>query len=255
MVRTVLITGGTGGVGRALVERFAAGGDRVVFTYSRNRTQADALVHGFSDQKISAVQFEQGDPQSHQRLLQELPPRIGVLVNNAALGSATVTGRSDDPREQDRLLLQVNALGPLWLVQDLLPAMQRAGEGKIINISSVGGGVTQFPGFRLADGMSKAAVAHMTRQLAAELAHSAVDVFAVCPGATDTPMFDQSTLQGLEPGQRDAVLRELPGGRLIAPAEIAGVCAFLAGPDSACLHGAVIDASMGLGVNPGCLRQ
>jgi NAD(P)-dependent dehydrogenase (short-subunit alcohol dehydrogenase family) len=80
-------------------------------------------------------------------------------------------------------------------------------------------------------------------------------VFAVCPGATDTEMFRQSTLNRLSEDERQAFLATLPKGRLIAPSEIAELVAFLAGPQSTVLHGAVIDASMGLGVRPGRISE
>jgi NAD(P)-dependent dehydrogenase (short-subunit alcohol dehydrogenase family) len=138
------------------------------------------------------------------------------------------------------------------------PGQTTKGKGlarKIINIASVGGGMAAFPGFSLADGMSKAAVAHLTRQLAAEAMAPGLDVFAVCPGATDTEMFRQSTLNRLSEDERQAFLATLPKGRLIAPSEIAELVAFLAGPQSTVLHGAVIDASMGLGVRPGRISE
>jgi NAD(P)-dependent dehydrogenase (short-subunit alcohol dehydrogenase family) len=131
--------------------------------------------------------------------------------------------------------------------------MERRGHGKIINIASVGGGITAFPGFQLADGMSKAAMAHMTRQLAAEWSHTPVDVFALCPGAVDTPMFRASTLDELSHDERDHLESALPRGRLLESEEIAQIVWWLSGEHSGPLHGAVIDASMGLGVNPSLL--
>lgn len=122
-------------------------------------------------------------------------------------------------------------------------------------MSSVGGGVAVFPGFRLSDGMSKAAVAFMTRQLAAEHVHTPLDVFAVCPGATDTGMFRASTLNAMSPETRARFVNGLPKRRLIAPEEIADVIAFLLGPHARVLHGAVIDASMGLGSRPGLMTE
>ncbi|MBD4120535.1 SDR family oxidoreductase, partial [Xanthomonas citri pv. citri] len=76
------------------------------------------------------------------------------------------------------------------------------GHGKILFMSSVDGGITHFPRFRAADGMSKAAVAFLGRQLAATYACTGIDVFTVCPGATDTPMFQASTLNALSSEQR-----------------------------------------------------
>ncbi|HEV2450728.1 MAG TPA: SDR family oxidoreductase [Streptosporangiaceae bacterium] len=144
-------------------------------------------------------------------------------------------------------------MGPLWLTGQLLPGMLDRGYGKIVNISSVGGGVTQYPGFRLADGMSKAALAYFSRQLSAELAQAPVDVFAVCPGAVETSMFEASTLGTLSDAQRAQFVSRLPKSRLIQPEEIAELVWWLCGDDARVLHGAVLDASLGLGVHPGLL--
>ncbi|MFC1748887.1 SDR family NAD(P)-dependent oxidoreductase [Pseudomonadota bacterium] len=252
---TVLITGGTGGVGLTLVRCFAQRGDKVIFTYNSSKTKCDALLKELVSHDITGLFFNQGDWQSHQQLMKALPDKIDVLVNNAALGSATVENRSPDLHEQDRLLLEVNALGPLWLTRDVLAIMKRSGAGKIINFSSVGGGISQFPGFRLADGMSKAAIAHMTKQLAAELVHDPIDIFAICPGATNTGMFEASTLSHMTAEQRQSFIKALPKGRLIEPEEIAELCLFLASEHSQIMHGAVIDASLGLGTNPACLSK
>ncbi|MFB7663170.1 SDR family NAD(P)-dependent oxidoreductase [Kitasatospora sp. NPDC056138] len=255
--RNVLITGGSAGIGRACVERFAADGDRVWFTYHSGRERAVALAEELNRKRPGAVRafpFRQGEWADHERLVSELPGPVDILVNNAGAGSATVQRYADGPEhEQDAALLRINAVGPLWLIQQLLPGMRERGSGKIVNVSSVGGGVSQFPGFRLADGMSKAAIGHLTRQLAAELAHENVDIFAVCPGATATGMFEASTLTGLSTDERAGLLARLPRGRLIEPDEVAELVHWLAGPHSALLHGAVIDASMGLGVHPGLI--
>ncbi|WP_035848765.1 SDR family NAD(P)-dependent oxidoreductase [Kitasatospora azatica] len=255
--RNILITGGSAGIGRACVERFARAGDNVWFTYRLGAERAAAIVAEVNQERPGAARafaFDQGNWPDQERLLAELPGPVHVLVNNAAVGSATVA-RYAGPHEpeQDEAMLRINALGPLWLSRALLPQLIRQGGGKIINVSSVGGGVSQFPGFRLADGMSKAALCHLTRQLAAELVHQSVHVFAICPGAVDTGMFEASTLDPLTPENRAELLKRLPQGRLIEPAEVAELIWWLAGPASGLLHGAVIDASMGLGVHPGLL--
>lgn len=254
--RNVLVTGGSSGIGRALVERFASSGDRVWFTYHSGRERADALASALrgNGADVTPYAFDQGDPDSHRRLLDGLPGTVDVLVNNAGLGTATVGSYAPDSRQQqDLALLRVDAAGPLWLAEALVPGMLDRGYGKIVNIASVGGGIAVFPSFRLADGMGKAAVAHLTRQLAAQLVHAPVDVYAVCPGAVDTPMFRASTLDPLPPSRRPALVARLPKRRLIQPAEIADVVWWLCGDGGRVLHGAVIDASMGLGVHPGLL--
>jgi len=255
--RTVLVTGGSGGIGRATVERFARGGDRVWFTYRLGRERAREIVRRLAAEGIGcagALEFDQGTWESHLTLAERIPEPVDVLINNAAVGSKTVERyASPDECAQDLAMFQVNSIGPLWLTRQLLPGMLRRGYGKIVNISSVGGGVAQYPGFRLADGMSKAALAYLSRQLSAELTHAPVDVFAVCPGAVETGMLEASTLGRLSATQRAGLIGRLPKGRLIRPAEIAELVWWLCGDDAQVLHGAVLDASLGLGVHPGLL--
>jgi NAD(P)-dependent dehydrogenase (short-subunit alcohol dehydrogenase family) len=257
LMRTILITGGSSGIGRACVARFAAGGDRVWFTYRTGRERAREIVTelgGDTGPEVEAFEFDQGDWASHEQLVNRLPGPVDVLVNNAAIGSRTVEHQvAGSDMERTAAFLRINAVGPLWLTQQVLPSMIERGYGKIINIASVGGGIAAFPGFHVADGMSKAALAYLTRHLAAELAHQPVDVFAVCPGAVQTPMLEASTLSGLSAPERRALEARLPGGRLLCPDEVAAVVWWLTGPEAALLHGAVIDASMGLGVHPGLL--
>ena len=184
--------------------------------------------------------------------------RIDILINAAAVGSATVSAFADDIAEQDSAMLTINADGTLKVCQTFLQLMEPAihtSPMKIINFSSLGGGIGTFPGFRLSDGMSKAAVAALSRQLAAELTDSLVDVFAICPGATNTKMFQESSLDHLSASERQSFELSMPKGRLIQPVEIANIVVFLASRYSTPMHGAVIDASMGLGVRPGLATE
>jgi len=257
-MRNVLITGGSNGIGRACARRFAEGGDQVWFTYRLGRDRAEKLVAELAETgaQCEAFELDQGAWGSHEQLLDALPGPVDVLVNNAGVGSATVTDHVAGPdHEQAAAFLRINSVGPLWLIQRLLPGMIERGYGKVVNIASVGGGITVFPGFHVADGMSKAALTYLTRHFAAELVHSPVDMFAVNPGAVETNMLEASTLSALSPQQRIALEAKLPRGRLLRPEEIASVVWWLTGEPAVPLHGAVIDASMGLGVNPGLLSQ
>jgi len=255
-MRNVLITGGSSGIGRACVARFVAGGDRVWFTYRTGRERAREIVVELSGPgtEVEAFEFDQGDWASHEQLMNRVSGPVDVLVNNAAIGSGTVGHHvAGSEMERTAAFLHINAVGPLWLTQQVLPSMIERGYGKVVNIASVGGGIAVFPGFHVADGMSKAALAYLTRHLAAELAHEPVEVFAVCPGAVQTAMLEASTLSTLSAPERRALEARLPGGRLLGPDEVAAVVWWLTGPEARLLHGAVIDASMGLGVHPGLL--
>jgi NAD(P)-dependent dehydrogenase (short-subunit alcohol dehydrogenase family) len=193
--RVALVTGGFGGMGRAAVDALVAHGARVAFTYvaGRESDEQAASIVAEAPESLSAHALELTDAEAIRPCLDDVMARWGridILVNNAAVGSATVAAYSSDLDVQDTQMLAINADGALKVVQAYLEVMRSSEqeEGaaplKIINMSSVGGGITQFPGFRLSDGMSKAAVAFMTRQLAAELTAEAIDVFALCPGAT-----------------------------------------------------------------------
>jgi NAD(P)-dependent dehydrogenase (short-subunit alcohol dehydrogenase family) len=259
--RVALVTGGWRGIGRATVDCMVVQGVRVAFSFVPGvepAAEIEAMVAA-APQQLSAHPLDLRDTASIAACVAGAQARWGgidILVNNAAVGSATVAGFADDADAQDSAMLQINAVGTLLMCKAFLAARGTDAEPrKLISIASVGGGITQFPGFRLSDGMSKAAVAMMTRQLAAEQVHSTTDVFALCPGATNTAMFQASTLNKMTAEDRRAFVARLPKGRLIEPAEIADLVLFLASRLSTPMHGAVIDASMGLGVRPGLLTE
>lgn len=261
--KVALVTGGLGGIGRATVDSLLTHGATVAFSYaagveSPERAQAlvDTLPARLSTHPLNLAEFA-----SIRGCVSEVVRRWGgidILVNNAAVGSATVADYSEDAAAQDTAMLAINADGTLKMSLQFLASPRRAGlvgPRKLISLASVGGGVNVFPGFRLSDGMSKSAVAFMTRQLAAEHIDKPVDIFAVCPGATLTPMFRRSTLDQLDASDRAALMSRLPRQRLIEPQEIAHLVVFLASAYSTVMHGAVIDASMGLGVRPGLMTE
>ncbi len=261
--KVIYLTGGMGGIGRACIDSFIAHGARVAFTYAdgqKSVNEAHQVAATAPEQLITTpldLRFIDSIETSMEAVMQKWG-RIDIVVNNAAVGSATVEAYGDNASEQDSAMLTINADGALKVCQTFLRLMHdslKTDPFKIINLSSVGGGIQVFPGFRLSDGMSKAAVAFMTRQLAAELTDTLVDVFAICPGATNTPMFQASTLNKMSADERKAFVNSLPKQRLIEPYEIAEIITFLASSYSTPMHGAVIDASMGLGVRPGLITE
>ena len=261
--KVAFVTGGFGGIGRACVAALATHGARVAFSFAEGHESADGVAGRVAENPdlLSAHALDLRSLESIERCMKQVVGRWGridIVVNNAAVGSATVAKYASSASEQDSAMLLINADGTLKVCQTFLALMAgciKTDPLKIINLSSVGGGIQAFPGFRLSDGMSKAAVALLTRQLAAELTDSRVDVFAICPGATNTAMFQASTLNAMTPEEREAFTTGLPKGRLIAPEEIANLIVFLASEYSTPLHGAVIDASMGLGVRPGLITE
>jgi NAD(P)-dependent dehydrogenase (short-subunit alcohol dehydrogenase family) len=276
--QVAIVTGALGGIGRATVRRLLQDGWAVAASYAQGvetPEQAMALKaelgedgeDGEFGDRISLHPLNLAHSASIRAFFTEVLAawgRLDALVNNAAVGTATVADYASDSTQQDELLLHINAAGTLTLTQ-LFVAQMRNQWGdtalaelpaaKLVSISSVGGGMAAFPHFRLADGMSKAAVAFMTRQIAAEHVHTPLDVFAICPGATNTGMFQASTLNAMSDAERAAFVARLPKQRLIQPPEIAELIAFLLTPHSRVLHGAVLDASMGLGGRPGLMTE
>lgn len=253
--KRVVITGGSSGTGKAMVKLFARSGYDVLFTYCRGEERAQALCKELDSFSVKALLLDQGSSESIKTFLKSLPATIDCLIINAGLGSKTVEHFSDDSEEQDRVLMEVNALGPLWLCRNIIPAMEQRGSGKVILMSSVGGGITSFAGMRLGDQMSKAALSYLGKQYAAMLADTGVDIFTVCPGAIDTPMFQASSLNHLNEKEREEFITALPGSRLINAEDIAELCLFLCSETGKMLRGSVLDASMGLGSAPGLLQK
>ena len=259
--RNIFVTGGMGGIGKACVQKFINQGDKVVFTYAQeksNEIEAEKFAKTLGPEATS-IAIDMSDPTSIRGALEQSQSTMGSidkLINAAAVGSATVTSYADDKDMQDLKMLEINAFGALKISEIFIDLNRHETlVKKLINFSSVGGGFQAFPHFRLSDGMSKAAVSFLTKQLAAEHVHTNIDVFAIAPGATNTGMFQASTLNGMTDIERKDFIAQLPKGRLIEPEEIANLVLFLAAVESTYLHGAVIDASMGLGSRPGLISE
>lgn len=284
----VVVTGGSTGIGRSIVDAFAEAGHRVLFTYLRSVKASVELEQQWRG-VVAKTQLDQGDVASVAAFATTVadwcgPDGVDVLVNNAALGSATVRGYvdslhtdgaangangvngacTDKPHdvtrmaEEDAALMRVNALGPLWVTQAAEPSLRRAaqregGRGRacIVFIGSVGGGsAAVFPEYRPADLMSKAAMTYLVKHLASQYVRDSLDVVCVSPGATETEMFRQSTLSKL----RDvpAFIDAMPKRQLIQPRDVADAVLWLStDPAARIFHGAVLDASLGLAVRPG----
>lgn len=257
--QVAIVTGSSQGIGAAAAIALGKAGATVVLTYNRSKTGAQEIAKEIKKAGSTAVahRLDLQDRESIRSLVsqsREQFNRIDILVNNAAVGSASVAHYTDDDH-QDETMFGINALGLLYCVQEVLPIMEVQNYGKIINVSSVGGGVTVFPKFMISDGMSKTAVAFLSKQIVADYPKQNIDAFSICPGAVNTRMFRESTLDHLTQEERDEFTAQLPMGRLIEPEEVAALILFLCTPVATICRGAVIDASLGLGVRPGLISE
>ncbi len=257
--RVAVVTGGSQGIGAAIAQALGEAGASVVLTYNRSEASALRVVEQIeaAGSRALALPLDMQSKASIDELMSRTLAEFGrldILVNNAAVGSASVAHYADSGA-QDEAMFQINTMGTLMVTQAVLPLMLEQDFGKIVNISSVGGGIAVFPGFTASDEMSKCAVGFLTKQIVADHPYRHIDAFSVCPGAVNTRMFQESTLDHLSPEEREAFTSRLPGGRLIEPEEIAALVLFLCTPAARVCRGAVIDASLGLGVRPGLVSE
>jgi 3-oxoacyl-[acyl-carrier protein] reductase len=232
--KTAVVTGGSRGIGRAIVRRLARDGARVVFSYRRDRAAAVTLMREVRDSL--AVRADQADPASLAALFEPVADGLDILVNNAAT-SALFPVRDITPELFDRVMA-VNAKFPLLAMRQA-ESLMRDG-GRIVNISTLN---TLVPGPGIAlYCASKAALEQFTKVAAREFGPRGITVNTVSPGATDTELLHADNAPAAL--ERTAAFTAL--GRLGQPADIADVVAFLAGPDARWITGQNIQATGGL---------
>lgn len=239
--KIALVTGASRGIGAAIAQRLAADGAELVLHYGSGQAEAEALATRLREagNRVHLLQADLAAADGGQQLAQRLKalqlPRIDILVNNA--GITLYAGMADTTVEDFERLVSVNMRSLFFATQGVLPLIPEG--GRIVNIGTA---VTRiaFPGIT-AYSASKGFVDALTLQLAAELGPKGITVNVVAPGAIDTRM---STWIHAPGGKETlAQVQALPG--VGQPAHIAGVVAFLAGPDGAWTTGQIVDASGG----------
>jgi NAD(P)-dependent dehydrogenase (short-subunit alcohol dehydrogenase family) len=231
--RTVLVTGGTAGIGLACAELLAREGASVVIT-GRDPRRGRAAVAG-SGKRIRFIQADVADVDSVKSLVEQAGD-VDILVNNAASFPAALTVDQDVASFEKTF--DTNVRGTYFLVAGIVPGMLERGRGSIINITTMVAS-KGVPGAS-AYSASKAAVESLTRTWAAEFGSRGVRVNSVAPGPTKT--------EGVEAewGETNEELgRTLPLGRTAAPEEIAEAVLFLASPRSSFITGSTLHADGG----------
>ena len=230
--KAALVTGGSRGIGAAIVRRLADEGAAVAFTYSAAEEPARALASQIESKggRVLALRADSADPQAVRQAVDAAAQAFGglhVLVNNAGI---LVHGLVDDYdiADFDRMVA-VNVRAPFVAVQAVLRHMGEG--GRIVNIGSVVADRIGFPGASVY-GMTKGAVRSLTQGLARDLGPRGITVNAVEPGPTATDMAPQ------DGPLRDKLASAMALGRLGRDSEIAGMVAYLAGPDAGFVTGA-----------------
>lgn len=217
--KTVLITGGTRGIGKAIADYLYECGATLLLTGTRQE-QVDQL-NAEGDPRRTYLQVDFSDAQSLERFTARLKEyeRIDVCVNNAGIN--IVQDFCEVPQEDYDKVYQINVAAPYKILKAVVPMMKRNGYGRVVNIASIWS-VINRPG-RSSYAVSKNAVVGLTKSLAVEFAKDNVLVNAVSPGFTLTEL----TATTNTPEQIAELSAKVPANRMAQPKEIATVVAFL----------------------------
>jgi SDR family mycofactocin-dependent oxidoreductase len=256
--RVALVTGAARGIGAATVAALTAAGWQVVavdrcaddpaLPYALGtRAELDAVVAAAGGRAVAA-QADSRDPAALAAAVAQAEERWGGL--DAAIAAAGVIGGGvpawQVPAEREQAILDIDLGGVLNVARVAVPALLRRPEprhGRFLAVASAA--ATRGLPMLAAYCAAKAGVAGFVRALAVELGGTGVTANAVSPGSTDTPILAESARLYDLPGAESFAAQQ-PAGRLLRPAEVAAVLAFLAGDGSAAMTGAVIPVDGGL---------
>ena len=228
------VTGAARGIGRAIAERFLSLGWAVALFDIDGETLAGTEAVLGARGPVLALHGDVAEPGHVARAVEETVRRFGRLdavVNNA--GVAVFKPIEETTLEEWSRVLAVNLTGPFLTVQAATPHLART-RGAVVNITSISG--LRASTLRVAYGVSKAGLAQLTRQQAAELGELGIRVNAVAPGPVDTAMAKQVHSPDIRAAYRDAI----PLARYGEEAEIAAMVCFLCGPEAGYVTGQVI---------------
>jgi len=243
--KRVIVTGGGSGIGRAICQRFGEEGSYVA-VFDINYEGAQETVKLIRDAGGNAVSFEvditdQSTVNSMVETVENNGP-IDVLVNNAGWDVVAPFITSDV--DHWKKVIDINLYGPLYLHRAVLPGMVERRSGRIINIASDAGRVGSSG--EAVYSACKGGIVSFTKTVAREVARSGVQLNAVCPGPTDTPLLADFA-QG-EAGEKilEGLKRAIPMKRLGHASDYPGIVCFLASDDAGFITGQTISVSGGL---------
>ena len=242
--KNIIVTGGSRGIGKGIVQTAMEEGANVAFTYLNSGDEAEAIVKDmtakYPNQRCIASQCDVADTEEMEKFVKTIIAtfeRVDGLVNNAGITRDTVLARMS--RNQWDSVINTNLGSMFTATKPLVLQMVKQRGGVIINMSSVVGlygnsGQTNYAA-------AKAGMIGMSKALAAEVASRGITVNCVAPGFIATPMTD-----GLKDEQRSRLLAAIPAGRLGEPADIAAAVVYLASAEAAYVTGQTLHVNGGM---------
>ncbi|MFI5273551.1 MAG: glucose 1-dehydrogenase [Ktedonobacterales bacterium] len=250
--KVALVTGGSLGIGAAIVRRLAGEGASVTLDYHTHRDAADQIAHDVqaAGGKVLVIQADVGNVASVRQLVQQTVAafgRLDILVNNAGIEQPTPFSAVSEQQWDQQLAVDLK--GAYFAAQEATRQMVAHGvAGVIINVSSVHEDLPMVGNSVYS--IAKGGLRMLTRTLAAELAQHHIRIVNVGPGAVATPI-NAATLAN--PALKAELLREIPLGRIATPDDIAGAVAWLASDQANYITGTTLFVDGGLMVNAGAL--
>jgi len=220
--RTAIVTGGSSGIGRAVVERLRDVGHRVVvfdLTTSRDVVRVDVSDEKACREAVQAI------------------GRVDILVNSAGI-NGTNAPTWEQPDGDFERVIEVNLLGTYYMCRSVLPGMLESGWGRIVNVSSIAG--KEGNPNAVAYSSSKAGVIGLTKSIGKETAARGVLVNCVTPAVIETPLLSQVSEEHLK-----YMVSRIPMGRVGQAGEVAALVAWLCSPECSFSTGATFDISGG----------
>ena len=235
-MKTVLITGGSRGIGRAMVELFAENGYSVAFTYKNSKDEAKKLAESTGALAIYADSAVEADVVSAVKQAENSFGKIDCLINNAGISSFSLF--TDLTLEQWNEIVAVNLTGAFLYSREVTRGMVSRKQGRIINISSMWGLVGASCEVHYST--VKAGIIGMTKALAKELGPSGITVNAIAPGMIKTEMNSKLSEDDIA-----CLVEETPLMRIGLPKDVASAALFLCSDDASFITGEVMNLSGG----------
>jgi len=242
-MKTAIVTGGSRGIGAAIVFELAMEGINVAFTYEKNSEKSHTIVEKIKKNGGNAFcskvdQRERNEISSFVDTVIERYEGIHILINNAAIAQKKDFEEITD--EDWRKMMDTNLRGPFIYCQKVLPYLVDNRWGRIINICSIGG---QWGGIQQVHyAMAKAGLINLTRSIARIYSKNGITTNAVSPGIVDTEMIRKE----LNISSDNELIKSIPLGRVATPEEVAHVVAFLASDKASYITGQTININGGM---------